>query len=479
MIKKASQLPSSSFIERLQKFKKMEYLYAFIAFLFGFIFILIVPPGWNPDEPQHYWRAQQISHGQVISNTFGGPSGKAYTGGTLLPDETSFILSYKAYEGITDYSLRLNFPMWKNEGVIKHAAAQVDPIGVAFPGSAHYSPLAYAPQALGLWLANNLNLPLLGGFFLAKMIGLVLQVVAIFFAIRLIPRGKWILLIIGLLPITVTQSVSFGGDVITNSVAILFIATTLKLAYDTKKITRWHIASLAALVGSLGLVKPSYLPLALLVLLIPILHKKFRTAPSLLKHAGIFIFASIPGLIWLKITSSIQDNYSHGVDAVAQKQYVLQQPLDFISALFNTYLTDAQPKLYKTLLGNFIWDTAPLPLVFMFIAVILITLSVFLSSPREKNVTFTPLVKTILLSVSVLLIVIISYALYIYYTPLKGTSVLGIQSRYFIPFLPLILLALHNPMTQQKQKGTKLAVILLLLASLIATTTVLIGRIYT
>jgi len=479
MIKNTSQLSLSSFIERLQKFKKIEYLYAFTALFFGFIFILIVPPGWNPDEPQHYWRAQQIAHGQILSNTFDGPNDIIYTGGPLLPDEAYFILSYKAYDGITDYSLRLNFPMWKNDGVLKHAATQVELVDVAFPGSAHYSPLAYAPQAAGLWIANHLNLPLLVGFFLAKTLGLILQVTALFFAIRLIPRGKWILLIIGLLPITVAQSVSFGGDVITNSVAILFIAATLKIAYDTKKVTRWHIASLAALVGSLGLVKPSYLPLALLVLIIPMLQKKFRTIPSLLKHAGIFILVSIPGLLWLKITSSIQDNYSHGVDAVAQKHYVLQQPLDFISALFNTYFTDAQPKLYKTLLGNFVWDTAPLPLVFMFIAVILIVLSIFLSSPREKNTTITPIVKTLFLGISVLLIALISYALYIYYTPLKGTSILGIQSRYFIPFLPLILLALHNPMSQTKQKGTKLVVILLLLASLVATITVLMGRIYT
>ena len=44
-------------LERIPtKFHKLEFLYVAIAIFFGVIFILIIPPGWNPDETQHYCR---------------------------------------------------------------------------------------------------------------------------------------------------------------------------------------------------------------------------------------------------------------------------------------------------------------------------------------------------------------------------------------------------------------------------------------
>jgi len=467
------------FIKFTNKFRRLEYLYILIALFFGFIFIAIVPPGWNPDEPQHYWRTQQIAKGEFMPKEFDGPGDIVYTGGKLLPDQTNFIVSYKAFEGITDYSLRLNFPMWKNEGAIKGVTKNEAPVDVAFAGSSRYSPIVYAPQAAGIWIANTVGLPILGGFFLAKIFGLFLQVAAIALAIYLIPRGKWLIFIIGLLPSTVTQSVAIGGDVMTTSVGILFIALVFKLCLATKKITNWHIAWVATLIMLLGLVKPSYLPLAALVVLIPIFHTEFRKITSLLRYGAIFAFAALPGLIWMRMTSFIQDNYNHGVDPVAQAAYVIHQPLQFILAFLNTYLTDSQPKIYKTLLGNFVWDTAPLPFIFMLIVVVIIVLSLFVSSPREKISKITPWVKVVLLSISALLILVISYGLYVYYTPLKDVSIMGIQSRYFIPFLPLILLCLHNPLPQLKQKWVKYTIIGLLFAVLISTTVVLINRIYT
>ena len=469
---------TANIVKIFSKFRRLEYLYVLLALMFGFIFIAIVPPGWNPDEPQHYWRTQQIAQAGFMSDEFDGPGEIVYTGGKLLPDEANFILSYKVFEGLTDPSLRLNFPMWENEGAIKGTATEAEPVDVAFAGSGRYSPLVYAPQAVGVGVGNILNLPLLGGFYLAKVFGLLVQVAAIALAIYLIPRGKWILFIIGLLPSTVTQSVALGGDVMTTSVGLLFIALVLRLAFGAKRISSSSLVWVAILIAMLGLVKPSYLPLAGLIVLIPILHKNFRKPLTLLKYGAIFAVATLPGLIWLKMTSFIQDNYSHGVDPEAQQEYVIRQPLDFIASFFNTYFTDSQPKIYKTLLGNFAWDTAPLPFIFMLVIVVVLVLSLFLSSPREQSFTITPAIKAIFLGLSGLLILVISYGLYVFYTPLKEPSIMGIQSRYFIPFLPLILLSLHNPIKQIQQVWIKRSVILLLVAALISTIVVLVYRIY-
>lgn len=459
-------------------FLKLEWAYCFIAFGFGLIYIALLAPGWSPDEPQHYWRAQQVAHGDFMPKEIPGEKGVVYTGGQLLPDENRFIVSYQNFEGLTDQALRLNFPMWENEGAVVGQAAPVDTVSVVFAGSARYSPIVYAPQSIGLLIANVLGLPLLAGFLLAKLFGLIVQVAAFAAAIRITPKGKWIFFTLGLLPSTVVQSAALGGDVMTTSVAVLFIATVIKLAFDTKKIVWWHIGIIAVFIALLGLVKPAYLPLAAIVILVPIFNKSFRDKSKIAIASAVLAVSALPGLIWLKATSFISDNYGHGVDPAAQQHYVLHEPLNFVATLFNTYFTDAQPKIYKTLFGNFVWDTAPIPFIFMLLCAVVMVLTLFLSSPREKKISFPVYVKILFLAISGLLVTAISYGLYVYYTTLKDTSILGLQGRYFIPFLPLVGLALLNPGPQKQQKWIKVTVVLSLIALLVSATVVLIYRIY-
>lgn len=460
------------------EYRKLEYTYIAIALFFGFIFICLIPPGWNPDETQHYKRAQQIAHGGMMPQEFAGQNNQMYTGGTLPSDVVWFIESYKIGDALHDPSVRLNFPMWGNEGVVRKGSLNSDPVTVLFPGSARYSPLVYAPQSASLWLTNTLGLPLLIGFFLAKFAGLLFQVAASAYSIRIAPKGKWIFFILGLLPITIIQSSAISADIVTTSISFLFIATTLKIALSKKAITNKNILLLSGFVAALGLVKPAYLPLAAILLLIPIYHRSFRKWKNLLKPVALLIAATLPGIIWLLATSFIQDHYSHGVDPNAQKQFITENPLSFLGALLNTYLTDAQPKLYRTLLGNFIWDTAPMPFLFMIITAITIAASTLLTSVREVKQRLSASTKTTMLVTSALLIVAISIGLYIYYTPPGDTSILGLQSRYFIPFMPLILMPFMIAIPYRNQEVLKKITICLLLVCLFVAIIVLMNRIY-
>lgn len=470
---------TGTFRGRVMKIVKLEYVYAAIALVFGIVFIYLIPPGWNPDEPQHYWRIQQLAHGNVMSDEFQGPAGITYTGGVLTADAADFILDYKAYVAIQDYDLRIDFPMWEEIGSASEKKDEGPLTSVAFPGSARYSPVVYLPQVAGVWLANTAGMSLLHGFFLAKLVGLCLQIFCFAYAIRIIPKGKWILFILGLLPSTIVQSTAFGGDVMTTSVCILFTALVVSLGFSQQKISKQNIILILILTMLIGLVKPAYLPLTAILLLIPIIRPEYRNFGFISKMTPLVAISVLPGIIWLKLTSFIQDNFSHGVDIAAQTQYVLHQPIEFLFTFARTYLTDDQPKIYKTLFGNFVWDTAPLPLIFMFMGVILIVVSCFLSSPRElTQIRLSPTVKIVLFSTFCLLVLLISYALYTYFTPVRATSILGIQSRYFIPFLPLLLLTLHNPLPSIQQNKPKIVVIGIIVASLIATIATLIQRIY-
>ncbi len=456
---------------------KLEYLYVFIALGFGIVFIFLIPPGWNSDEPQHYWRVQQIVHGDVLSKNFEW-SNSTWTGGPISVNSTNFILSYGGYTAINDYSYRLKFPMFANNGMNTEKDNN-EKVNVSFSGSARYSPVVYLPQIIGVWIADNIGASLLFGFILAKMLGLIVQVSCFAYAIRLLPKGKWILFAVGLLPSTIVQSVAFGGDVMTTSVIVLFISLVLYASYRPEKINKKIITSIIALIFFLGLVKIAYLPLASLIILIPITQKRFRNIKSISALGILSVIAALPGVIWYQMTSFAKDHYSNGVDFELQKTYVIDYPLKFAKTLLRTYLTDDQPKLLKTLFGNFVWDSAPLPLIFMFAGVVILTISCFLSSPRELQIHLTKTVKTILLSMFIGLTVLISYALYVYYTPLKSTSILGIQGRYFLPILLLPLLVFHRKIERKLQIGPKVTLISLIIIMLLSAATVIFYRIYT
>lgn len=465
-------------IDAVRHHGKLEYVYALIALSFGIIFIILIPPGWNPDEPQHYWRVQQLADGDILSDQFSNDGRHVSTGGALEQNGANFILSYGGYVAIKDYSFRLAFPAWESQNVSVTTKEGGPRVNLEFPGSARYSPVVYAPQIIGIWLAEHLGMSLLHGFFLAKILGLLTQIFCFFMAIRLIPRAKWPLFIVGLLPSTIIQSTAFGGDVMTTSVCILFISLVLKACLDKPEPSKKIMGIILFLLALISLVKPAYLPLGALLMLLPIVRTKYRAPRRILPIAGLAALASLPGLVWFYLTTYVTDNFGPLVNVGLQKAYVLHQPLEFLATFIRTYFTDDQPKLLKTLIGNFVWDTAPLPLIFMFIGISVLTISLFLSSPREKIIHISGWVRTVLIGLFFGLIFLISAALYIYYTDYRATSIAGIQGRYFIPLLILPLFAMLNPLPQNRQAATKKIVLVMLLSMLIASVVVIVYRVY-
>lgn len=101
-----------------------------------------------------------------------------------------------------------------------------------------------------------------------------------------------------------------------------------------------------------------------------------------------------------------------------------------------------------------------------------------LTSTREITRKLTPLAKATMLATALLLILAISGALYLYYTPPEQNSIFGIQSRYFIPFMPLVLLPMMTNIPYKYQVGIKKTVITLLLVCLVVAVFVIVNRIY-
>ena len=461
------------------KYRKLEYLYAVIAIVFGGIFISIIPPGWSPDEPQHYWRSQSLSHGNVFADKF--TSGEStYAGGPLTVNARDFINSYGGTADPEWPKTKLDYPMTKNEGVSVGQRDNGETAMVVFSATSKNTPFVYLPYVIAMWIGNTLGLPLLASFTFAKILGLLTLVVAFFFAIRIIPKGKWLVFTLGLLPTTIVQATAITADVMTLAVTILFTAVVVREALSKKPITKLSFAAMFALIAGIGLVKASYLPIAALLLIIPMMRKEYRKPKILIIVGSLAVASALPGLLWLTSVLGIPDYYPGNVSPSEQAAGVIQAPWNFLGVMAATYLSDAQQIIHRGFFGSFIWDTVQLPLIFNFAGIVAITLSALIASSREKVAyAFSTSSKWLMWGIFTLLSATITYALYIYYTSVGEASSKGIQGRYFLPFALLPLLSIHNALIPTKQSlKVKLIIISLLLSMLIAAVVVIYQRIY-
>jgi len=111
-----------------------------------------------------------------------------------------------------------------------------------------------------------------------------------------------------------------------------------------------------------------------------------------------------------------------------------------------------------------------------------LVLSLLVRSDREAKVRAlsrleSKLWRTTLLVVSVLTMILIATALYVYSTTLRQSSIISIQSRYFLPLLPLLLLAFYGN-TLKNQRKPKIALVCMSAFVLVGAALALYDRLY-
>ncbi len=93
-----------------------------------------------------------------------------------------------------------------------------------------YSPPLLLPQALVMrFFGRSQQWSALTVFYLCRLIGLFCFLALTWYAIRIIPFGKWILAILAASPVAALQAVTVGADAISNGIALLFVAGTLAI----------------------------------------------------------------------------------------------------------------------------------------------------------------------------------------------------------------------------------------------------------
>jgi uncharacterized membrane protein len=406
-----------------------EILFAAIAVFFGLIMAVIVPPFQTPDELAHYYRTYDIADLKWI------PQKTALGMGDELPqslyriaEELTGVIPFHPQQKISAHKIIAYLSIPLNETVKTF---------IPFPTTALASPVVYIPQALGIAIGKALNLSPLIFLYLGRVFNLITWITLVFFAIRIIPIGKWLFFLLALLPMSVFLAASLSADTITNGLSFLLIACILKEALMDRgsPLHPSNLIAISILLAMISLTKQAYFLTPFLFLLIPVGRLKNATRYLTIFVGLVSVFFFI-GSIWFVEVSKIYVPYRDGVSPGNQLHYIFDHPLTYFITIINTLI--AHGFYIRSFVGNLGWLDTPLPLgIYLSYPFLLLAASMY-DTPNRPSLVIMQ--RAWLLLIFVFGSLSVFTMLYLSWESVGSESIPGVQGRYFSPLAPLFFL---------------------------------------
>ena len=385
---------------------------------------VLTPPLQAGDEPQHLYRAYQISEGHLWSRARGGIAG--FDVPSALPELTDrFLGTRDNHEGpVSDQPLART---------LQELRRPLDPDRrefVDFTGAATYSPLAYLPQVAAIAAGRRAGLGPLGLLYAARFANGAVALTLLVLAVALTPVGAAPMLAAGLLPMALIQYGSATPDAAIFGTAFLFTALALRSAAAG----RWTAARFVAAAACgcvLCAAKPVYAPL----LLTGLVWRPLRRTPPATAWGSLAIAVVVLAvtLAWLRSTAGVLLLWNPQADLARQLAGIVHDPLRYAGVLARSLWLDGF--YYQGMVGVLGWAPTwlPAPAYWLPPAAAAVTLLL----PRPPGLRPAPAAIAWHLVLIAGCVVLAMTALYLYWTDVGLDHVVGVQGRYFIPMLPL------------------------------------------
>lgn len=431
-------------------FKAADVLPVFFVLVVGVIFggsmVFLTPPFNAPDELGHWRRSYHCSLGQVYA------SRKGDMVGCELPTLLSEIYVTTVSPAQTDAELRISA-----EKLRKALAIPLDPARVQFfpfVPMARYSPVPYLPAAAAIAMGRQAGLGPLNLFYLGRagtLTGYLLLVAA---AVWLMPVHRWTLVLLALMPMSIFLAASLSPDALSIALLFLGIAMILRLVLRPQKAGRGSLWLLLGVLVLVGLAKPGYVAISLLCMLIP--KEKFSDPRQGWWIRGLLVglplavsvawIVSLPGLFSVPVRPS--------ADMKAQAQWMLEHPWTYTQLMMEKI---TEWKLYSRVIATLGWNSVFFKGVYYTIYWAALLASAVLDGGRDD---LRLPIGTRIASVAVYFLIMIAIATLTYLTwhDVGTLELSGIQSRYFVPILPLLLLPLRGPAGWASSRFSRLLV---------------------
>ncbi len=420
-------------------------LWMFFAMPVVLLIAIVTPPFQVPDEPQHFFRSVQLSEGDLLGVRVGDLAGGMLPGSYatfverwLGTRESHAVRKKKIYEpAMIEYEC--NFLVNPSEREF-----------VEFSGSVRYSPLGYIPQVIGVSLARALNLGPIFHLYCARVLNGIVAVLIIWYGLGIAGGARDCLFVASCLPMSLYLFASASPDAMLIACAFVYMAWAVRII-ESKSINGAQTSRLVASALVVVSLKPVYAPL----ILIPLLGLCGR---SRLLSRGVAMgiipagIGSIAFIIWTRYTTSLAlPSGDRGVGFPADG--LVSWLIAFARHLARTIWYRSEDYL-RQMIGVFGWLTNDMPngiYVLISVSAVLVIIT-----GRRVRPRFSTQVRVGLFLAVAVATMMIFVSLYVFWTKAGDWSITGVQGRYFIPLLPLLLLAGRSPGTRAMSIRTAL-----------------------
>lgn len=479
--------------------RKLEYVFVAAGLFFGGLFLCVLPPLSAPDEVSHYISAYQLSNhlmgkqanyktghvmvraedwfledvtgeyqyevdgdtlvavnqeatssivlGQTLmESTYGeihrlGFFKHADVSGTKIRDSGADGTGDREEDGMED-SQKVNDgqPASQDEAEPGYAVSTYPPVVT--------TPLAYVPQAVGITLARLLGMNSIGLAYLGRLFNLLFYVGMTFLAMRRLPFGKEVLFGVALLPMTLHLTGSMSYDAIILALAFYFTAVCLDLAYNKEKVQVYDIVVLAAVVAVMGPCKMVYAVLMALCFLIPV--RKFGGWRNYILSAVAVLAAFVIAMVLVNsqtiaiYTSETETYVTWAEEAGYSMGQLLSSPKLLFKMFYNTLIWQAE-YYHLTMIGAYLGNV-DVVLDVPYLIVMLLSLGLLGLSFRKPGETLkiSKGQRYLIWLVCLGCAGAVMFSMLLAWTPVSSRVITGVQGRYFLPFLPVLLMSFKN-----------------------------------
>ncbi len=394
-----------------------------LAAVFSLAQLVITPPFQHPDEPAHYARILQLSRGDWIAEKTPAGTGAHFPAGWV---KTLGLLSHVPFQGhvrVSREELKL-----AGEASPRFYETSSSPEFFSFNHMALYSPAPYLPQLLGIAVARQAKLNLLQGLYVTRFFNWFFSLLVLGFALWIVRESKrawWTIFLCLTTPMALAVFSSPSSDALL--IALSGLASAMVLAGQ---------APFGVILGLAAFFSAS----KLIFFLIPFVFlPQIWVAPGRWRKLALFSLAAIlPNLIWTLLTRDLYSPFRPGVSAPEQLSWTLSHPMDALIAIFST-ISDKWKYWISSGVGILGWLDVPVRNAFPW-GIIILLYTIF--GWGSDSIPFSKRRVWLLVALAFSFLVILTQ--YLSFTPIGVSWVEGVSGRYFLPVLPLVILAVPS-----------------------------------
>ncbi len=317
--------------------RRLPWFGALLMLVLGVAYVYVTPPGAVADEAAHLAKIARIANGVPFGDSGAKP----------MPDSRSMYGPFDHYvtnkRPFTADQLRtqLRTPM-----ACERTSTTLQ------RGATGYFPHQYLLPALAYKAACASGASFGAFLYIARLLNLLLATVLVAWGLAYARRGRWGMLLIALLPMSLFQMGSISADSLALSLSLAWLGLTSGIAGGALQPSR-AAPALWVLALAIALLKPG----SAWILVSLVFCKAAYDASALSFRGALAKFVGLPWavhVLW-SLAASGEAPVLAGVDPQGQASSLLGHPMVFVKAWANTFFSDHITVLLKMMIGTLGW----------------------------------------------------------------------------------------------------------------------------